>query len=91
LESGTITITLNDRLKRIAGFSGMVHNSTGINIIAHRFLTRLELWPNLKTLGGITLDRNFSLNMCDVDRIIAQLDEPPEMNISDTNGPPCAQ
>lgn len=90
LKGGIITIDSNARIRRIAGFAGMVNNPRGINIFSNLALKRLELWPNLKSLGSISIDRNPSLNMCDVDRILNQLDEPPQTNIKDTNGPPCA-
>lgn len=89
LERASVFISGNAKLKRISGFKNM-RNPSAISITINQNLERIDGFTSIQRLDFLTLDRNRKLNMCDVDRILNQLEEPPEVvEISDSNGPLC--
>ena len=89
LERASVFISGNAKLKRISGFKNM-KNPSAIGITINQNLERIDGFTSVEQLDFLTLDRNRKLNMCDVDRILSQLEEPPEVvEISDSNGPLC--
>lgn len=91
LETGTIAILNNQGLKSISGFELMNEIEQSITIQGNSNLRKVDAWPNLTKLGALWVERNRSLNECEVQRILDQLDVLPELVKLESNGAPCTQ
>ena len=90
LTSTGIYIFGNERLRRISGFQSL-ETSSGIGITINQNLERIDGFPNLTQLDSLNLDRNRKLNLCDVDRVLGQLDQDPEIVSITESGSPCPE
>jgi len=89
LESGGVGIMFNENLTSISGFEKMSEITASIWIQGNADLRKVDAWPNLTRLNALIVDRNRSLDECEVQRILDQLEEEPRSVTIKDNGAPC--
>ncbi len=91
LELGGVAIIFNPNLKSISGFESLRTIDSSITIRGNSNLKKIDAWPNLSKLNFLFVDRNWGLDECEIQRILDQLDAPPQTIEMENNGAPCTQ
>jgi len=91
LKSGGVAFVRNQTLTTISGFESMIEIDSSITIRSNTNLRKVDAWPNLTKLNALAVEGNRSLDECEVQRILDQLEEVPRTVIISDNGSPCVR
>ncbi len=88
LTVGGLRVEYNNALTRISGFEAMKTRGS-LAILTNNNLKTIDGFQNLTQVDYLRAYRNLGLDECQVQRIVDQLDEPPDTLEIIENGKPC--